>query len=207
MNQRIQQAVFHIESHLNDELNIDQLANISAYSKFHFCRVFRAQMGESVMAYTHRLRLEASSPEVAYGKKTLIEVALNNGFQTPTGFLKAFKKHFGMTPSDYKRVTKQSITAYQEVLMGTPEVVNRETTYIVFNRELGNYFKSSDIAWKKLTDELNSLEEKYQDAPPQNEILLDSKLAEFIGICYDDPNVTDQDKIRYDACIAWNKKK
>ncbi|MGK0271507.1 MAG: AraC-like DNA-binding protein, partial [Cocleimonas sp.] len=97
MNTRLQKAIFHIESHLNDELNIDQLADISAYSKFHFCRAFKAQMGESVMAYTHRLRIEASSSEVGLGNKPMIDVAYDIGFQTPTGFLKAFKKHFGMT--------------------------------------------------------------------------------------------------------------
>jgi len=205
MNERIQKALFHIEENLNDDLNIEQLANISAYSKFHFCRAFKAQMGESVMAYTHRLRLEGSSHEVGIGKKPMIDVALDVGFQTPTGFLKAFKKHFGMTPTDYKRKTKKKIKAYEDIEMETPEIVNRETTHVVFTRAMGDYFKSSDIAWDKLTVELNKIEEKYKDQPQEDENAFDMQRAELMGIYYDDPDVTDEEKIRYDACISWTK--
>ena len=87
--------------HLDDELDIALLADVSSYSPFHFCRVFKAQMGESVMSYTTRLRLESASIEVGMGNKPLINVALKAGFQTPSGFLKAFKKRFGATPTVY----------------------------------------------------------------------------------------------------------
>ena len=205
MNKRIQKAIFHIESHLYDDLDISQLAEISAYSKFHFCRAFRAQMGESVMAYTHRLRLEGSSQEVGIGRKAMIDVALDVGFQTPTGFLKAFKKHFGMTPTDYKRKTKKKIKAYEDIEMETPEIVNRETTHVVFSRALGDYFKSSDIAWDRLTIDLNKIEDKYKNVPQEDENAFDMQRAELMGIYYDDPDVTAEEKIRYDACIAWTK--
>jgi len=205
MNTRVQRAIDHIESNLNDELSISLLADISAYSEFHFCRVFKAQMGESVMSYTNRLRLEASTVEVGIGNKPLIEVAADTGFQTPSGFLKAFKKRFGMTPTDYKQINKQAIKYYQEVEMETPEIVTRETSHIVFTRELGDYFKSADIAWNRLDSELNNLEEKYKGVAPKKEGEFDIKQAELIGICYDDPEVTEVEKIRYDACIAWSK--
>ena len=205
MNERIQKAIYHIESHLDDELDVALLADISAYSQFHFSRVFKAQVGESVMSYTTRLRLEAASIEIGLGNKPIIDVALNVGFQTPTGFLKAFKKRFGATPTDYKCMSKQAIKHFQENTMETPEIVTRETAYVVFTREMGDYFKSSDIAWARLSQSLNALEEKFNNVPPTKEIALDANKAELIGICYDNPTITDEEKIRYDACIAWNE--
>jgi len=205
MNKRIQKVIYHIETHLDDELKLTLLADISGYSRFHFCRSFKAQMGESVMSYASRLRFEAASIKVGRGDKSLINVALDAGFQTPTGFLKAFKKRFGTSPSNYKKISKQNINHYQETMMETPEIVSRETAFIVFTRATGIYFKSSDKAWQRLTKELDNLDKKHKESPPSSTILLDENKAELLGICYDAPQVTDEDKIRYDACIAWTE--
>jgi len=205
MNSRIQQVTQHIESHLLDELDVTQLASIANYSKFHFCRAFKAQMGESVMAYIQRLRIEAASQELGIGNKPLIDVAYDIGFQTPTGFLKAFKKRFGMTPSDYKQTTKKAIQTYRDITMENPEIIKRDITYIVFHRALGDYFTSSGLAWKHLQTELDALEEKYKNSPPTDTIAFDIKHAEYFGIYFDDPDVTEEKNIRYDACIAWSK--
>ena len=205
MNKRIQRAIDHIESHQNDELNIILLAEISAYSPFHFCRVFKAQMGESVMSYSTRIRLEASSIEVSLGKKQMIDVAADAGFKTPSGFLKAFKKHFGTTPTEYKRTNKQAISNFQNIVMDKAEIVSRETAYVVYTRETGDYYKSADIAWERLSNNLNKLEEKYKGLPPTAGLEFDPNSAELLGICYDDPEVTKEEKIRYEACIAWSE--
>ncbi|MCK5830135.1 MAG: AraC family transcriptional regulator [Methylococcales bacterium] len=205
MNKRIQKAIYHIESHLNDELDIFLLADISAYSRFHFCRVFKAQVGESVMSFITRLRLESASFDIQLGNKPMIDIALNAGFQTQTGFLKAFKNRFDATPTDYKRISMKSLKNYQEIKMEMPEIVTRETTFVVFTREIGDYFKSSDIAWGRLTGELNRLEEKFKKVPAYNEIDFDEKKAELMGIIYDDPSIVEQEKLRYDACIAWSE--
>ena len=87
--------------------------------------------------------------------------------------------------------------------MEASEIISREKSFVVFSRERGGYFQSSDIAWERLSNALNSLGAKYKDVPACTEIELDIKKAEMIGICHDDPKVTDEDKVRYDACIAW----
>lgn len=92
MNKRIKKAIYHIENNLDKDLDINFLSQISGYSRFHFCRVFKAQTGESVMSYTTRLRIEASSIQVGLGKDSMINVAFDAGFQTPTGYLKAFRR-------------------------------------------------------------------------------------------------------------------
>lgn len=51
MNRQIEKVLYHIEQNLDDTL-------IAGYSKYHFCRIFKLNVGESMMEYITRLRLE-----------------------------------------------------------------------------------------------------------------------------------------------------
>lgn len=206
MNPQIKKATYYIEEHLDDELDVVKLAKIAGYSHFHFCRVFKIHIGESVMSYTTRLRLERASTEVYLGKKSILNIALDAGYQTPTGFLKAFKKRFGTTPTEYKSSAKELLRKYEEIKMNVPKIVTRDEVNVVFTRELGEYTKSSDIAWRRLSKMMNSLHEKFAKNPPEYTMNLEKGKAEALGICHDDPQVTNEENIRYDAALAWGNK-
>lgn len=157
------------------------------------------------MSYVARLKLERSAKEMMLKKKSMIEVALDAGYFTPTGFLKAFKRRFGTTPSAYKKRIDENFISYKEIKMNQPKIVEREEVSVVFTRELGDYNKSSDIAWKRLSDDLNSLGKKFEENPPSVEMMLTEQNSETLGICHDDPQVTNENNIRYDAAIAWSE--
>ena len=205
MNEQIKKVTYYIEKHLDDELDVELLAKVAGYSQFHFCRIFKINMGESVKSYTIRLRLERASGELSLANKSMIEVALDAGYKTPTGFLKAFKSRFDTTPTKYKRTSQTLRHKYKDIEMKKPEIVNREEAYVVFTRELGDYRKSSEIAWKRLSAEMNSVGEKFQKHPPKVELNLGEGNGEAIGICHDDPQITNEENLRYDASLAWGK--
>lgn len=205
MNRQIQKTTYYIETHLDDELSGELLAKVAGYSHYHFCRIFKLNMGESVLSYTTRLRLQRASREVSRGQKSMIEIALDAGYQTPTGFLKAFKKQFGSTPTEYKSNFQPLQNRYKDLTMENIEVVERDEAYVVFTREMGDYNKSSEIAWKRLSAEMNSLGERFQERAPKIEMNLGMGNGEAIGICHDDPKVTDEANIRYDAALSWGK--
>ena len=208
MNRQIQKVLYYIETHLDESLDVRVLAKVAGYSQYHFCRIFKASVGESVISYATRLRLERASLQVAVHNKSIIEIALEAGYDTPNGFNKAFKKIFGMTPTEYKSRQIYLLQSYKDKIMHTPKIVNRDKTYVVFARETGGYEKSSEIAWKKLSKQLNDLGESLKNQADSINILinLDIKQGELLGICHDDPTVTAEENIRYDAAIAWDKK-
>ena len=206
MNEQMQKVTYYIENHLDDELDVDKLAKVAGYSTFHFCRIFKIHIGESAISYATRLKLERAAGELTFGKKSMIEVALDAGYQTPTGFLKAFKKRFGTTPTEYKSGTDVLLDRYKEIKMNTPKIVEREAVDVVFVRELGDYNVSSKKAWDKLSAQMNGLEEKFKKTPPQCEMTLGIGKAEAFGICHDDPQIADEKNIRYDAALAWSTK-
>ena len=206
MNQQIKKATYYIESHLDDDLDVFQVAHVAGYSHFHFCRIFKMHTGESVMSYVIRLRLEKASLQLNLGNNSMIEIAFDAGYQTPTGFLKAFKKQFGMTPTDYKNQSHLWFNHYKDIKMDKVEIVTREVAHVVFTRELGDYYKSADIAWERLSNAMNGLEAQFKQRPPSYEMVLGKENGEAIGICHDDPQVTNEENIRYDAALAWDKK-
>lgn len=213
MNEHILNALYYIEENLDSSLDLDDIAKVAGYSKYHFCRIFKLNVGESMMEYITRLRLEKAQLKVIQ-KSSIIDIALDVGFETPNGFNKAFKKIFGMNPTEYKKIKSDFLQNFKGKLMQEPKIVTLENKFVVFTRENGEYNTSSKIAWERLTNALNGLGEKikksdatfFQKIKDGFTINLDPKKGELLGICHDDPTVTQPQNIRYDASIAWSKK-
>lgn len=87
----------YIEENVNESIIIEDVAKNSGYSLYYFSRMFKKQMGLSIMEYVIERRLIKASEEIASGKK-IIDVALNYGYQSHSGFTKAFKNKFGFSP-------------------------------------------------------------------------------------------------------------
>lgn len=204
MDATISKILHRIERDLAETLDVDSLAKMAGYSPYHFSRMFKVSVGESVMSYVSRLRLERASSDVIVSvDRSIIEIALDAGFSTPNGFNKAFKKIFHMTPTEYRSRRKVLLRSYKDSLMEIPRIVERERVYVVYTRERGEYENASEKAWKRLSEQLNKWAKGFKDTSV--DISLDPKDAEIIGICHDDPNITAEERIRYDAAISWGK--
>ena len=87
-----------IKSHLSDELTAETIASNAGYSVFHFCRVFKEETGKSLMRYVREKRLELAENDIEKGEPTL-NVALKYGFETSSGFSRAYERKFGERPT------------------------------------------------------------------------------------------------------------
>lgn len=96
----IQDSIDFIENNLKSDITLSELSTSAGYSKYHFSRIFKSLTGLSVMEYVNRRKLIHSSFEISKGAK-VIDIALSYGFDTGTGFYKAFKKEFGCSPTDF----------------------------------------------------------------------------------------------------------
>lgn len=101
MNQQIQKVLYFIENNLDMQIgDLDDLARIAGYSKYHFSRCFKLNVGESVTDYIIRLRLEKSQFKIIQ-KVSVINVALDVGYETQMDLI-SIKKVFGISPTRYK---------------------------------------------------------------------------------------------------------
>ena len=104
----IQGILEHIDAHIGEEMSAGTLAARAGFSEYHFCRVFRWCVGYSVMGYVRSRRLAFAAAELSGGRK-ILDIALDYGFETHSGFSKAFKRHFGCTPETFRVHTQYSV--------------------------------------------------------------------------------------------------
>jgi AraC family transcriptional regulator len=202
--QRILHVQMYIQQNLDRELSLEELAKESHFSVYHFHRIFRAVVGESLKEHIRRLRLERAASFLKHTNKPVINIALNAGYQAHEAFTRAFKTAFGCSPSDFRSSNSTSprgiITHYQNdtkakdpnLIIGDNhmqvKIENIEAMHVAFVRHVGPYNQVAK-AWDHLSTHLGK----------------DGHLgsgSKFIGICYDDPEVTAPEKVRYDACIT-----
>lgn len=102
MDQReiVQFSLDYIEQNLKAEITANELADNAGFSIFHYYRVFQAATGMPVMQYILRRRLLHAVYDIHCGSRQ-IDAALTYGFDTYSGFYKAFQREFSCTPSEY----------------------------------------------------------------------------------------------------------
>jgi AraC family transcriptional regulator len=101
---RMQRVLEHIDQHLDDDLSVDVLAGVAAFSRFHFQRQFSALFGVSVARYVQLQRLRRASQRLAYQEREpVLQIALDSGYEGPEAFARAFRQHFAQSPSEFRR--------------------------------------------------------------------------------------------------------
>ncbi|MFS0879417.1 GyrI-like domain-containing protein [Metabacillus niabensis] len=112
--QRMLDSMEYIESNLDNELYIDDIAAIACMSKFHFQRMFNMLTGYTVSEYIRNRRITVAAQELVNTKSKVIDVAMKYGYESPESFSKAFRKIHGISPSDAKK-DSQSLKAYPKL--------------------------------------------------------------------------------------------
>ncbi len=198
-NKSINIAIDYINQHLNNSIDLKTISRVAMISEFHFCRIFKASIGESIGAYITRLRMERVAHLLQISDNTLTDIAEKTGYQSQQSLSKAFKKHFGITPSAFRNLntylsSKIPKPKYNNMVLN-PQIVDLKSKNLVYIRIIAKYGSTLDYktAWGKLISFANT----------KNLISEDS---EYIGLSFDDPNITDEDKCRFYACISTDKK-
>ncbi|MGV9697750.1 AraC family transcriptional regulator [Streptomyces sp. NPDC003470] len=103
MLERLNQAMEHIESHLDRQVDAAELARIAWTSEYHFRRMFSALSGMPLSEYVRRRRLTVAGAEVLAGERTLLEVAVRHGYGSGEAFARAFRAMHGVGPGEARR--------------------------------------------------------------------------------------------------------
>ena len=101
---RMRRVLEHIDRHLDDDLDLDSLSAVAAFSKFHFHRQFTATFGVSVHRYVQLARLKRASHQLAYSDALdVTDIAMDAGYDAPDAFARAFRQRFGQSPSSFRK--------------------------------------------------------------------------------------------------------
>jgi AraC family transcriptional regulator len=100
---RLNQAMAHIEDHLDQQIEVAALARITATSEYHFRRLFSSLAGMPLSEYVRRRRLTLAGAEVLAGEPTLLEIAVRHGYTSGEAFARAFRAVHGVGPGEARR--------------------------------------------------------------------------------------------------------
>ncbi len=106
LNKTILDSLEFIEDNLTVDLKLKDISDNAGYSIFYFSRLFKDEIGISVMDYIKNRRLLASIEDIIKGRK-IIDIALDFGYETHSGFTKAFTKKFNYSPSLLRAVSME----------------------------------------------------------------------------------------------------
>lgn len=100
----LHRAVEYMKEHYADpDLDLLRVADVAEVSPSYFSRVFKQEIGVSFVSYLTQLRLEKAKAMLADARCKTYEVALQVGYEDYPHFAKLFKKHSGVTPTDYRK--------------------------------------------------------------------------------------------------------
>lgn len=198
---RIGLACDYINQQLDNELSVDVLSEVAALSKFHFHRVFMANVGVNVGKYILLARLKRASFRLAFEHEyKIIDVALEAKFDSAEAFSRSFKRIFAMSPSQFRanpnwpawhavynftQITSKENNMHVEIVNFTPVKI----AYVEHVGDPKNVFETAAnfIAWRQQTG------------------LSPIATSNTYGIPNGDPNNLGDDEFRFKICGTVNE--
>lgn len=95
-------VIKYIDINLNDKISLDILENRFFYNKFYIIKLFKNEIGYTIVDYINVLRIYNSIRDIKYTDKSITRIALDNGFYSLEYFSEIFKKVIGVSPRKYK---------------------------------------------------------------------------------------------------------
>ena len=185
---RIDRARAWLDEHVLEDVRPADLAEVAHFSPHHFHRVFRGVTGESVMECVRRLRLEYAARRLHHSDASVLEIALDSGFESHEGFTRSFSAHFGSSPSAFRAKPHPREARTLDIPPLRPaEVHFRDTEGFTMTcmGHQGSFGEAPDV-WRDFLQKAGAAG-------------LFHGTQQLVGRYPDDPDITRADRMRYDV--------
>ncbi|AKQ57881.1 AraC family transcriptional regulator [Bordetella hinzii] len=185
---RLEPVLQWLASHPQASPDLHQLADLACLSPYHFHRVYRAMMGETVSDTAQRMRMQRAAVELTRGQDDLARVARRAGYQSLASFSRAFGASYGVPPGRY-RAQRLLQRSSKEPVMYTVHIRPCPALTLAALAHQGDYQRIGESF-----DRLTML------AVGQG--LLGEAPGPWIGVYYDDPQQVAAARLRSHAGVA-----
>lgn len=195
---QLNKVIEFIGKHLDEKLTLTQLSDIACFSKFHFHRLFTAYTGLSLQQYIRWLRLKRAAHQLIIDKrKSIINIAIEAGFESHEAFSRAFKQTCGINPSEFRQHSNwQTWEKPPYLLPQQGETSMNVTIKEMKARRLAVLEHRGDP--QRMGESVNKLI-SWTKAQPVN---VKPRMGEAFGFAYDDPKLTAAADFRFDLGIT-----
>jgi AraC family transcriptional regulator len=198
----INKAIAYIESNATSHIQLKDIAMKANLSQYHFHRVFKSFTGETTRDFLTRLRLEKSALKLKHSQDDVGQIALDCGYQNHETFSRAFKNYFGLSPIDFRNsITELTLSKQNEYRHANidlkalnvkgPFIKSLPDLHLAYIRHTGSYDKVGRSFQRLIVWALSHLGLKLKPVT--------------IGIVHDNPDLTTEQHIRFDACVLLSK--
>jgi len=215
---RINRVEDYIQENIESELSLDELAEVAAFSKYHFGRIFAMMTGETLFQYIQRMRVEKSASLLLTNPAlSITETAFSCGFSSLQAFSRAFGRRFGVSASQWRELGGQTpeivgrikagrvkgaagefpnsgggLQPDPEIVPGSIEVVETRDIEVIYIRYVGPFQGDTEL-FAGLFGKLN----RWAAARS----LIGPNTRSFC-IVHDNPAITDDRRIRLSCCLS-----
>ncbi|MFF2890469.1 GyrI-like domain-containing protein [Paenibacillus sp. NPDC057967] len=211
----IHRVADYIETHLTADLSLEELSKLSAFSPYHFHRIFKAVMNENLHRFITRLRVEKASKLLTFHpERTISDIAMESGLQSSAHFSRTFRTYTGLSPTEYRRrYHLQAITSrfwsqsvpegeheerlqllerkYSQLRIRIEHFPDRQAVCVRYQGTVntGKYNEDVAKAYEKAGQWLMARDLHRRDTM-------------YIGLVHNDPYVTPASRHRFSACVT-----
>ena len=100
---KVKTVLSYVEEHYQEPITIEEIAAQCYYSKSYFMRFFKETMGTGFIQFLNDYRLEIAAKLLLSGDGTVLDAAMQSGFENLSYFTRSFKKKYGVTPGKYRK--------------------------------------------------------------------------------------------------------
>lgn len=190
-NSNFIKAVRYIYKHIDQTITLEDIAKEVGISVSSLKRLFIDIMNKSPGAFIRRLRMELAFRSLVSRDDSILEIALNSGFDDQSAFARSFKDTFGYSPT-VARKKLNIVNEFEHIALNEPDIIELNALPIQAVTKQGLYYECAPQAWAALKNKLIATE------------LSDDFSGMFIGIGHDNPHsgLVAEDKVRYSAGVT-----
>jgi AraC family transcriptional regulator len=199
---RLERVFRWLADHLDDTLDLVQLADVAALSPHHFHRIYHAMQGETAAETVRRLRLHRAAVELITGELPVPRIARRAGYGSQEAFTRAFKTAYGVPPARYRASFVPSPRPGRSDRTGSTPTEDAMDTTMTYQATIRETPAIRVAALAHRGDYLNigsTFERLAAMAVGQD---LFGPWTRSFGIYYDDPATTPREALRADACVT-----
>lgn len=168
-NNKIKQIIDFIDKNYSSEISLKEVADIIGINPQYLSRFFKVQVGIGFLNYVNKVRVEKSLKQLTDGNESILEIAIDNGFNDNKNYTRAFKHEFEMTPGEYRKKIKLNneemdfenkslnTEGFNDSLMEFINGEGKETSFEISAKKIGLYKEISlkesqpyDKHWSKI---------------------------------------------------------
>jgi AraC family transcriptional regulator len=189
---RLARVTAYIHEHLDDELDLNKLADLACLSPYHWHRTYQALQGETAVATVKRLRLHRAAGYLAQSGMPLDTIAEKSGYTSVQAFTRAFHAVFGMPPARYRKEGSHAS-------FGVPDNENSINSHPVTIRDIAPIRLWSVAHTGSYMGIGQAFDALYCWLGTRNMITPETR---SIGVYQDDPTAVEEEKLRSSAGIV-----